>query len=74
LGFSNKEAHKSETLGLEPFLKASFPSKVTTSVPLFLNESPKSLDKLKVSRQKLKTQSPEEAKERSKKSSKSRRK
>jgi uncharacterized protein (DUF1800 family) len=67
LGFSNKEAHKIETLGLEPFLEASFQWKVTTSVPMFLNESPKSLDELKEIRQKLKTQSPEEAKERLKK-------
>ncbi len=63
LGFSNKEAQKIQELGLEPFLEASFNSKVDRSIPSFLSESPKTLSELKAIRELLKTQSGEEAKQ-----------
>lgn len=63
LGFSNKEAKKIEALGFERFLNASFTTKVETSIPSFLKDSPKTLDELKTIRQLLKTQSPDATKE-----------
>jgi uncharacterized protein (DUF1800 family) len=62
LGFSNKEAQKIETLGMNGFLEASFQSKVNGEVPSFLNSSPKTLQELKAIRQKRKAQTAEEAK------------
>jgi uncharacterized protein (DUF1800 family) len=63
LGFSNKEVHKIESLGLEKFLENSFKSKVDTIIPAFLNDSPKSLEDLKKLRQNRKTISAEAIRE-----------
>ncbi len=62
LGFSNKEAQNIKKLGFEPFLNASFNSKVDFTIPSFLNGSPKTLDELKSMRQELKTQSSDQTK------------
>ena len=67
LGFSNKEAQKIESLGLERFLNASFKTKVDAVVPSFLKDSPRTLEELKAIRQQLKGQSAEEGQEMRKK-------
>lgn len=54
LGFSNKQSQLIEELGLEKFLQLSFQSKVDYSVPIFLNESPKSITELRDRRKTLK--------------------
>ncbi len=54
LGFSAKQAHEIEVLGIEKFLKKSFQSGFDSDVPSFLNNSPKSVDELKNTRQTLK--------------------
>lgn len=67
LGFSSKEAQNIDALGLEKFLELSFKSATDTSIPLFLNDSPKSFDELKAIRQNYKNQTPEERMQRLKK-------
>ena len=63
LGFSSKESQKLETLGLQKFLNASFNTKVDKKNPALLNGSPKTMEELKASRQKLKNLADDTAKE-----------
>lgn len=54
LGFSNKQSSLIEELGLEKFLQLSFQSRVDYNIPIFLNESPKSITELRDRRKTLK--------------------
>ncbi|NHN26240.1 DUF1800 domain-containing protein [Flavobacterium jejuense] len=54
LGFSNKQSNVIEKLGITGFLEQSFQSKVTTTTPAFLKDSPKTLAELKAIRQEIK--------------------
>jgi uncharacterized protein (DUF1800 family) len=63
LGFSGKQSKLIENMGLPKFLGESFSAKFDKSVPVFLNNSPKSIQELRAKRQAIKTTSPEEVKE-----------
>jgi uncharacterized protein (DUF1800 family) len=62
LGFSNKQADHIATIGLEKFLTLSFATSFDSTVPDFLDNSPKSIKELRATRQKLKENNPEEVK------------
>lgn len=62
LGFSNKEASKIAKKGLKSFLEDSYKTPFDSSIPAFLDGSPKSFEDLKEARQKLKSSNPEAAK------------
>lgn len=63
LGFSGKQSNLIQSMGLPKFLEQSYASKLDKSVPMFLNNSPKSIQELRAKRQALKSTSPEDAKE-----------
>ena len=62
LGFSSKQALEIEKYGLDKFLKNSFSSKYDTTLPLFLEDDPKTLAELKAFRQTIKNTDSEEQK------------
>lgn len=62
LGFSNKQAAIIATIGFEKFLTQSFATSFDSTVPDFLDNSPKSIKELRETRQKLKENNPEEVK------------
>ena len=62
LGFSNKQSKAIEALGITEFLKRSFASTVDTTLPVCLNDSPKTLAELKTMRQEIKQATTEQQK------------
>jgi uncharacterized protein (DUF1800 family) len=62
LGYSAKQAKILEKNGLKKFLEQSFATKVDSTIPDFLKDSPKSFTEFKEIRKKIKS-SPEETKE-----------
>ena len=62
LGFSNKQSISIEKLGIKKFLEQSFETKVDTSLPDCLKDSPKTLAQLKEVREKIKNATSEEQK------------
>ena len=67
LGFSNKQAQIIDNLGFEKFLKQSFASKIETTIPEFLSDSPKTIAEFKANRKLIKEQRKEETAEKIKK-------
>ena len=63
LGYSAKQAKVIENKGLNSFLENSFAQKFTSEIPEFIQNSPKSFKELIIIRKKLRSSSPEEAKE-----------
>lgn len=63
LGFSSKQSPLIEKMGLEKFLEQSFTSKVNKDIPIFLENSPKTIQELRAKRQTLQKGSTEETKE-----------
>jgi uncharacterized protein (DUF1800 family) len=63
LGFSAKQSNVMEKMGLVPFLNQSFDTKFDSTIPEFLQDSPKSLAELKEIRKKLTTTNPDAKKE-----------
>jgi uncharacterized protein (DUF1800 family) len=63
LGFSNKEASKIAEKGLASFLEKSFKVPFDSSIPSFLNDSPKTKEEFQQQRQASKNASEEENKE-----------
>lgn len=63
LGFSNKENSKISQKGISSFVEDSFAVSFDTSIPDFLNDSPKTATELKQLRQLYKNATPEEKKE-----------
>jgi uncharacterized protein (DUF1800 family) len=63
LGYSAKQATSIEKKGLKSFLESSFGSKFDSTIPNFLEDSPKSYAELKETRKKIKASNPEEIKE-----------
>jgi len=63
LGFSSKQSPLIEKMGLEKFLERSFTSKVNKDIPLFLENSPKTIQELRAKRQILQSNSAEAVKE-----------
>ena len=53
LGFSNKQSFSIEKLGIKKFLELSFETKIDTSLPDCLKNSPKTLAELKDAREKI---------------------
>jgi uncharacterized protein (DUF1800 family) len=62
LGYSAKQAKIIEKLGLKKFLEQSFETKIDSKLPVFLEDSPKSINEYKEIRKKYKAASPEETK------------
>ena len=62
LGFSNKQSKAIEELGITQFLKRSFASTVDTTLPVCLDDSPKTLAELKNMRQEIKQATTEQQK------------
>lgn len=62
LGYSAKQAKTIEKLGLKKFLAQSFETKIDSKIPVFLEDSPKTLNEYKEIRKKYKAASPEEVK------------
>ena len=62
LGFSNKQSFSIEKLGIKKFLELSFETKIDTSLPDCLKNSPKTLAQLKDAREKIKNATSEEQK------------
>lgn len=54
LGFSNKQSNLIEKLGITGFLEQSFQTKVSKTLPDFLEDSPKTIAELKAFRQEIK--------------------
>ncbi len=63
LGYSAKQAKTIEKIGLKKFLEQSFETKIDSKIPVFMEDSPKSLNAYKEIRKKYKAASPEEVKE-----------
>lgn len=63
LGYSAKQAKTIEKIGLNKFLDKSFATKFDSNIPVFLKDSPKSLQELKEIRKTLNTANPEAKKE-----------
>ena len=63
LGYSAKQAKTIEKIGLKKFLEQSFETKIDSKIPVFMEDSPKSLNEYKEIRKKYKAASPEEVKE-----------
>jgi uncharacterized protein (DUF1800 family) len=63
LGFSSKQSPLIEKMGLEKFLEQSFTSKVNKDIPIFLENSPKTIQELRAKRQILQSNSAEAVKE-----------
>ena len=62
LGFSNKQSNLIEELGISGFLNQSFQTKVSKTLPVFLEDSPKTLVELKAIRQEIKKADSEQQK------------
>ncbi len=62
LGYSAKQAKTIQKIGLKKFLEQSFETKVGSTLPIFLEDSPKSINEYKKIRKKYKAASPEEVK------------
>lgn len=62
LGFSGKQAHALEKLGLDNYLKKSFNSKFENKLPIFLEDDPKTLAQLKDYRMSIKDADSDEKK------------
>lgn len=63
LGFSSNQSPLIEKMGLEKFLEQSFTSKVNKDIPIFLENSPKTIQELRAKRQILQSNSTEVVKE-----------
>ena len=63
LGFSGKQSKAIEQMGLSKFLDKSFATSFDKKIPSFLDNSPKSLQKLKAKRQEIKNSTPDNVKE-----------
>lgn len=63
LGFSGKQSNTIKQVGLSKFLEKSFSATYDTTIPSFLNNSPKSLTELREKREELNKMSPDGAKE-----------
>jgi uncharacterized protein (DUF1800 family) len=62
LGYSAKQAKTIQKIGLKKFLEQSFETKIDAKLPVFLEDSPKSINEYKKIRKKYKAASPEEVK------------
>ncbi|HJS00234.1 MAG TPA: DUF1800 domain-containing protein [Flavobacterium sp.] len=63
LGFSNKQAEAIEKMGIAKFLNASFKTDFDSSIPDFLNDSPKTTADFRQRREKYKGLTPEQQRE-----------
>ncbi|MSP85270.1 MAG: DUF1800 family protein, partial [Flavobacteriaceae bacterium] len=63
LGYSAKHAKVIEKIGLKSFLEQSFNTTVSSEIPKFIQDSPKSFKEYQLLRRKIKSSNPEELKQ-----------